>query len=50
MTKLIRYFMAFIILAVSFILLLWSFWPQDRETRILTIPPAELSLPTSEGQ
>jgi hypothetical protein len=49
MTKPIRFFLALIILSVSAALLVWSFWPTERETRILNIPPAELVLPTPEG-
>lgn len=45
MRKKIRLFIAAIILAISISLLVWSYAPNPRETRIQTISPAEMQLP-----
>ena len=44
--KNIRLILSVIILAVSIILLVWGFSPNPRETRIQTISPTEMQLPT----
>jgi hypothetical protein len=48
--KNIRLILALILVTVSLALLIWGFWPMERETRVLNIPPAELVLPTADGQ
>ena len=42
----LRLVLAVIVLAVSLTLLIWGFWPSERETRILPVQPSEMSLPT----
>jgi hypothetical protein len=44
-TKL-RGFLAAVILVLSLAMLVWSYWPAARETRVVELPAAELSLPT----
>jgi hypothetical protein len=44
--KNIRLAIALIILAISIVLLVWGFSPNPRETRIQTISPTEMQLPT----
>lgn len=44
--KNIRFVLALIILTVSIALLVWGFTPNPRETRIQTISPTEMQLPT----
>ena len=44
--KNIRLIFAIIILAISIIFLIWGFAPNPRETRIQTISPIEMQLPT----
>lgn len=44
--KNIRLVLALIILTVSIALLVWGFSPNPRETRIQTISPTEMQLPT----
>ena len=41
-----RKFIAVAILALSLALLAWGFWPTQRETKVLPIEPANLTLPT----
>jgi hypothetical protein len=42
----LRLFIAVIVLAASLTLLIWGFWPSKRETHILPVHPAEMTLPT----
>lgn len=42
----LRLTLAAIILAVSIAMLIWGFSPNPRETRIQTISPAEMQIPT----
>jgi hypothetical protein len=44
--KNMRLAFAIIILAISIVLLVWGFSPNPRETRIQTISPTEMQLPT----
>jgi hypothetical protein len=44
--KSIRLVFAIIILTISIALLVWGFSPNPRETRIQTISPTEMQLPT----
>jgi hypothetical protein len=44
--KNIRLVLAIIILSVSIVLLVWGFSPNPRETRIQSISPTEMQLPT----
>lgn len=44
--KHLRPILAVIILTISIALLIWGFAPNSRETRIQTISPAEMQLPT----
>ena len=44
--KKIQLVLALIILAASIVLLVWGFSPNPRETRIQTISPTEMQLPT----
>ena len=44
--KKIRLVLTVIILTVSIFLLIWGFTPNPRETRIQTISPTEMQLPT----
>jgi hypothetical protein len=44
--KSLRLALAVIILSVSIALLIWGFSPNPRETRIQTISPTEMQLPT----
>ncbi|GAB1471107.1 hypothetical protein MASR2M66_19850 [Chloroflexota bacterium] len=44
--KKIRPILTVLILTISIILLIWGFAPNPRETRIQTISPAEMQLPT----
>lgn len=44
--KNIRLIFAIIILTISIILLIWGFSPNPRETRIQSISPTEMQLPT----
>lgn len=44
--KNIRLFFALVILAISIVLLVWGFSPNPRATRIQTISPTEMQLPT----
>lgn len=44
--KKFRLVFAIIILAISIVLLVWGFAPSPRETRIQTILPTEMQLPT----
>lgn len=44
--KKLRLILTIIILTVSITLLVWGFSPNPRETRIQTISPAEMQLPT----
>ncbi|MBE7436250.1 MAG: hypothetical protein HS100_20210 [Anaerolineales bacterium] len=44
--KSLRLTLTVIILSVSIALLIWGFSPNPRETRIQTISPAEMQLPT----
>jgi hypothetical protein len=37
---------ALVILAFSLTLLVWGFWPSERERRILPVDPSNLTLPT----
>jgi hypothetical protein len=46
MSRRIRVIMGILILAISIALLYWGFAPARRETRIQTISPAEMQLPT----
>ncbi len=47
--KRLRLFLAIIILAVSIALLVWGFWPVQRETRVQPISPSEMTLPTPQS-
>jgi hypothetical protein len=47
--KRIRLILALVVLATSFALLIWGFWPLIRESQVLPIPPSELQLPTPMG-
>jgi hypothetical protein len=38
--------LALVILTISIVLLVWGFSPNPRETRIQTISPTEMRLPT----
>lgn len=42
----LRLAVAVLVLAVSLTLLIWGFWPSERETRILPVNPSEMTLPT----
>lgn len=44
--KNLRLILAVILLTVSIALLVWGFAPNPRETRIQTISPTEMQLPT----
>jgi hypothetical protein len=44
--KNIRLVFALLILVISLFLLFWGFLPNPRETRIQTISPTEMRLPT----
>lgn len=44
--KKIQLILALIILAISIALLVWGFSPNPRTTRIQTISPTEMQLPT----
>ncbi|HXF86697.1 MAG TPA: hypothetical protein VNK49_15045 [Anaerolineales bacterium] len=46
MTRRLRVLLGVLILIISLALLIWGFMPLARETRIQTIPPADLQLPT----
>jgi hypothetical protein len=46
MNKKIRLLLAIVILTTSISLLVWGYWPDARETRIQTISPAQMQLPT----
>ncbi|MBE0681430.1 MAG: hypothetical protein IH589_05915 [Anaerolineales bacterium] len=46
MNRRLRLLLAIIILAVSFSILFWGYWPNPREVRDRNIPPAEMQLPT----
>ena len=46
MSRRIRVIMGILILAISIALLYWGFAPARRETRIQTISPVEMQLPT----
>jgi len=48
MSRRVRVLLGVLILAISLSLLIWGFLPARRETRIQTIPPSELQLPTPE--
>jgi len=48
MSRRVRILLGVLILAFSISLLIWGFLPARRETRIQTIPPSELQLPTPE--
>ncbi|MEW6403880.1 MAG: hypothetical protein AB1649_18960 [Chloroflexota bacterium] len=47
--KRFRYFLGIIILVASLALLIWSYWPVPRETRVQPISPSEMQLPTPEA-
>ncbi len=42
----LRLVVAVLVLAVSLTLLIWGFWPSQRETHILPVQPSEMTLPT----
>ncbi len=42
----LRLFIAVIVLVLSLALLAWGLWPSPRERHSLSVPPAEMSLPT----
>ncbi len=42
----LRLFIAVIVLVLSLALLAWGLWPAARERHSLSVPPAEMSLPT----
>lgn len=42
----LRLMVAVLVLAVSLTLLVWGFWPSERETRVLPVQPSEMTLPT----
>jgi hypothetical protein len=44
--KRIRLALAILILTISLTLLIWGFWPAQRETRVQPISPSEMQLPT----
>lgn len=44
--KNIRLILAIVVLTISIVLLVWGFSPNPRETRIQTISPSEMQLPT----
>jgi hypothetical protein len=46
MKKPLRLALALIVLALSLVLLVWAFWPQEREVRRRFIQPTEMQLPT----
>jgi hypothetical protein len=46
MTRRIRILLGVLILAISIWLLIWSFAPARRETRVQDISPSEMELPT----
>lgn len=46
MKKRLRLLLAFLILTISFSILLWGYWPNPREALDRNIPPAEMQLPT----
>ena len=46
MSRRIRIMMGILILVISIALLYWGFAPARRETRIQTISPVEMQLPT----
>ncbi|MBI5842161.1 MAG: hypothetical protein HZB19_18905 [Chloroflexi bacterium] len=47
--KKIRLALAIIIFTVSLSLLIWGFWPAERETRVQPISPSEMQLPTPQS-
>jgi hypothetical protein len=47
--KKIRLALGIMILIISLTILLWSFWPIQRETRVLPISPSEMTLPTPQS-
>jgi len=46
MSRKLRILLGVLILVLSIALLIWGFAPMRRETRIQTISPAEMQLPT----
>ena len=46
MTRKIRILLGILILIISISLLIWSFAPTRRETRIQNLSPSEMELPT----
>lgn len=44
--KKVQLALAIILLSISIVLLIWGFSPNPRETRIQTISPTEMQLPT----
>ncbi len=42
----VRLVLAIVVLTISIALLVWGFAPNPRETRIQTISPTEMQLPT----
>ncbi len=42
----LRLFVAVIVLVLSLTLLVWGLWPAAHERHSLSVPPAEMSLPT----
>jgi hypothetical protein len=47
--KALRLSLAIILLTVSLSLLIWGFWPAQRETRVQPILPSEMTLPTPQS-
>jgi hypothetical protein len=47
--KRLRLFLGIVILAGSLAILIWSYWPVPRETRVQPISPSEMQLPTPES-
>lgn len=42
----VRIVLGVLLLLLSIVLLIWGFWPSEREIRTQPISPAELQLPT----
>jgi hypothetical protein len=46
MTRKLRIFLGLLILVVSLMLLVWSIWPAEYETRVQPVEPMQMQLPT----
>ena len=46
MARKVRLMLVILILIVSLILLVWGFWPNLVETRIVPVEPSQMQLPT----